>query len=213
MNTWASGSGDQENISLQLAVTMMFLDWIYLSFLSWYLAKVWPSEYGTHEPWYFICLPNYWINTFCGCCGISADKVFSYSQVQQGQKVMAESDVPVEEITTDLAAQVDAKQCVDIRNLFKVFKTNTGPKVAVDNLNLTMYSGQITALLGHNGAGKTTTIGMLTGLFPADGGTAIIEGFDINNDMHEIRRNLGVCPQHDIVSSLRTFFQLVSSIF
>ena len=29
-------------------------------------------------------------------------------------------------------------------------------KVAVDGLNLTMYSGQVTALLGHNGAGKVS---------------------------------------------------------
>lgn len=36
--------------------------------------------------------------------------------------------------------------------------------VAVDNLNLNIYKGQIFALLGHNGAGKTTTISLLTGL-------------------------------------------------
>ena len=36
-------------------------------------------------------------------------------------------------------------------------------KVAVAGTNLTMYKGQITALLGHNGAGKTTTMSMLTG--------------------------------------------------
>lgn len=36
-------------------------------------------------------------------------------------------------------------------------------KVAVEGMNLKMYEGQITALLGHNGAGKTTTISMLTG--------------------------------------------------
>ena len=36
-------------------------------------------------------------------------------------------------------------------------------KVAVDDLNLNMYKGQITALLGHNGAGKTTTMSILTG--------------------------------------------------
>ena len=62
-----------------------------------------------------------------------------------------------------------------------------------------MYSGQITALLGHNGAGKTTAIGMLTGLFPPTAGHAIIEGKDINEHMAEIRKNLGVCPQHDIL--------------
>lgn len=36
-------------------------------------------------------------------------------------------------------------------------------KKAVDNLNLNMYRGQVTALLGHNGAGKTTTMSILTG--------------------------------------------------
>ena len=35
--------------------------------------------------------------------------------------------------------------------------------MAVDDLNLNMYKGQITALLGHNGAGKTTTMSILTG--------------------------------------------------
>ena len=54
----------------------------------------------------------------------------------------------------------------------KVFSTVAGPKVAVDGLNLRMYSGQITALLGHNGAGKTTTISMITGLIKPSSGTA-----------------------------------------
>lgn len=36
-------------------------------------------------------------------------------------------------------------------------------EVAVDKLNLNLYVGQITALLGHNGAGKTTTMSILTG--------------------------------------------------
>ena len=36
-------------------------------------------------------------------------------------------------------------------------------KVAVNKLDLNMYNGQITVLLGHNGAGKTTTMSMLTG--------------------------------------------------
>ncbi|KIH66085.1 hypothetical protein ANCDUO_03583 [Ancylostoma duodenale] len=37
-------------------------------------------------------------------------------------------------------------------------------KKAVDRLNLRIYRGQITALLGHNGAGKSTTFSMLTGV-------------------------------------------------
>lgn len=44
---------------------------------------------------------------------------------------------------------------------------NPGPKqkIAIDKLNMTMYEGQITVLLGHNGAGKTTTMSILTGLY------------------------------------------------
>ena len=34
----------------------------------------------------------------------------------------------------------------------------TGKKLAVKNLNLNFYEGQITCFLGHNGAGKTTTM-------------------------------------------------------
>jgi ABC-type multidrug transport system ATPase subunit len=103
-------------------------------------------------------------------------------------------------VTANLSQQVQAGTCVDIQDLYKEFDTPQGhKKVAVDGLNLTMYSGQITALLGHNGAGKTTTIAMLTGLIPPDTGTAVIEGYSIAEDMDEIRRNLGVCPQHDIL--------------
>ena len=87
-------------------------------------------------------------------------------------------------------------------------------KKAVDGLSLTMYQGQIFALLGHNGAGKTTTISILTGLIEASAGEASVIknhknimillifkvfGMDILNDMDQIRHYLGVCPQHDIL--------------
>ena len=54
-----------------------------------------------------------------------------------------------------------------------------------------MYEGQITALLGHNGAGKTTTISMLTGLFPPSSGTAVVNGYDIIENITGVRESLG----------------------
>jgi ATP-binding cassette subfamily A (ABC1) protein 3 len=62
-----------------------------------------------------------------------------------------------------------------------------------------MYNGQIFALLGHNGAGKTTTISMLTGLIEANEGVAEVFGTDIFANMGEVRKFLGVCPQHDVL--------------
>jgi len=43
------------------------------------------------------------------------------------------------------------------------FGSGASKKVAVKDVCLNMYEGQITALLGHNGAGKTTTMSILTG--------------------------------------------------
>jgi ABC-2 type transport system ATP-binding protein len=53
-----------------------------------------------------------------------------------------------------------------VRGLVKKF----GEKTAVKGVDMTMYNGQIFALLGHNGAGKTTTISMLTGLIEPSSG-------------------------------------------
>ena len=44
------------------------------------------------------------------------------------------------------------------------FGSGVNKNIAVNNVCLNMYQGQITALLGHNGAGKTTTMSILTGV-------------------------------------------------
>lgn len=68
----------------------------------------------------------------------------------------------------------DAEAAISISKLRKQFTTtDSGVKHAVDGLDLDIYRGQITALLGHNGAGKTTTISMLTGTMPASSGTML----------------------------------------
>jgi ATP-binding cassette subfamily A (ABC1) protein 3 len=51
------------------------------------------------------------------------------------------------------------------------------------------------ALLGQNGAGKTTTMSMLYGALKPTSGDAFIYGHSIKNNMEEIRRIIGVCPQ------------------
>lgn len=57
-----------------------------------------------------------------------------------------------------------------------------------------MYNDQISCLLGHNGAGKTTTISMLTGMIGITKGTAKVYGLDIESQMNEVRKIMGVCP-------------------
>ena len=86
-------------------------------------------------------------------------------------------------------------ECLLVKGLVKEF----GPKIAVNGCDFSMYNGQIFALLGHNGAGKTTTISMLTGLLEPTAGSAKVFGTDMFNNMEEVRKILGVCPQHDVL--------------
>ena len=71
--------------------------------------------------------------------------------------------------------------------------------LAVNQLNMKVVEGQIMALLGHNGAGKTTTISMLTGLFPPTSGTILVNGFDVTKEIDQVRKGLGICPQHNVL--------------
>lgn len=52
---------------------------------------------------------------------------------------------------------------LDVSIQIKDLRKNFGSVYAVRDMNLNVYKGEITALLGHNGAGKTTALSILTG--------------------------------------------------
>lgn len=84
-----------------------------------------------------------------------------------------------EQVNEGFKAQKQNNQTIKIQNLGKVYPNG---KVAVNNLNLTMYSDQIFVLLGHNGAGKTSTISMISGKLPITAGNINILGYDTLED-------------------------------
>ncbi|OMP11195.1 ABC transporter A, ABCA, partial [Corchorus capsularis] len=104
-----------------------------------------------------------------------------------------------EAISLEMKQQEIDSRCIQIKDLHKVYATKKGKCCAVNSLQLTLYENQILALLGHNGAGKSTTISMLVGLLPPTSGDALVFGKSILTDMDEIRQELGVCPQNDIL--------------
>lgn len=85
----------------------------------------------------------------------------------------------------------DLKDTLRISNLKKVFD---GKKVAVNDVTISIFKGQIFALLGHNGAGKTTTIQMLTGLLAPTSGSATVFGCDAFAELDTLQEIMGVCP-------------------
>src|SRR3970282_1655784 len=69
-----------------------------------------------------------------------------------------------------------------------------GPVVAVDDLNLTIPSGEVYGLLGPNGSGKTTTILMLLGLTEPTAGQVRVLGNDPSRNPLAVKRQVGYLP-------------------
>lgn len=61
---------------------------------------------------------------------------------------------------------------LELRGLSKVF----GGTRAVDDVSLTLGSGEVLALLGQSGAGKSTIIKMLAGVYTPTSGEIILQG-------------------------------------
>ncbi|KAI6654313.1 ATP-binding cassette sub-family A member 3-like [Oopsacas minuta] len=159
---------------------MMTLVCVVQFLLTWYLDEVLPKTFGLRKPFYFPFTSSYWCGSSVKCC--------SRSRVNSSNSVMTNDVFEVEPDDIEVGIQIEG-----------ITKKYTRKKIALDNLRLNMYRGQITALLGHNGAGKSTLISILTGLIPPTNGNAYIYGMNIHNEMDSIRNHLGICPQSNIL--------------
>tara|TARA_B100000902_G_scaffold365451_1_gene386418 strand:- start:8 stop:727 length:720 start_codon:yes stop_codon:yes gene_type:complete len=83
----------------------------------------------------------------------------------------------------------------------KNLKKKYGQRYVVNDISLSLKTGEIVGLLGPNGAGKTTTFYMLVGLIRSFEGSVLIDQIDISNQpMHiRARKGLGYLPQQPSV--------------
>jgi len=227
--TNANVNTELNNFRFGTTIGMFIFDLFFYMLLALYFERVVPSTYGISLKWNFCCRPSYWRKS---CKYVPAAMYYQYSDddadvihrcirscnkpaagsdavelsaaasdVQKGENMS--SNPNIEPPNADLAPLAKVK----VRGLRKEFPNlnpAAPPIVAVNNVSLDMYEGQIFALLGHNGAGKTTTINILTGMYPSSGGNADIYGHSLQTDLSEIRQSLGVCPQHNILFDLLT---------
>jgi ABC-2 type transport system ATP-binding protein len=80
---------------------------------------------------------------------------------------------------------------ITVSHLFKKF----GSFTANDDLNFTVYKGEIFGFLGANGAGKTTAIKILCGLSKPTSGEATIAGYDVYTQTNQIKNSIGYMSQ------------------
>ena len=184
--TWSNIDQLHGGFRFSTCLLFLFFDSILYVVLTLYFDRVWPSKYGQRRhPLFFIP-------------GIM--KRINYEEVEAVDTESAQLQGDHEKGPSRFEVVDDKNPLIRIRNLKKTFRTWSGSLVrAVNGINLDIFEGSVFCLLGHNGAGKTTTIAMLTGSLHSTSGDAWINGQSMLADMDMIRKNLGVCPQHDVL--------------
>lgn len=82
---------------------------------------------------------------------------------------------------------------IKVENLTKTYDTQH----AVNDISFEIKKGEIVGFLGPNGAGKSTTMKMITGFVEATQGNITVAGIEVNDDLNEIRKNIGYLPEHN----------------
>ncbi len=80
---------------------------------------------------------------------------------------------------------------IEIKGLRREF----GKTVAVQNLDLTIYKGEVFGLVGPDGAGKTTTLRLLAAIMDPTAGSASVAGFDTVREAEAIKERIGYMAQ------------------
>ncbi|KAM6332822.1 glucosylceramide transporter ABCA12 [Podargus strigoides] len=189
-----------DNTSFGWMCWLILIDSFIYFILGWYIRNVFPGRYGMAAPWYFPLLPSYWIE-YNSYFPLWNEKrrglLFTKLMLRKGAALNNKICAPPPHLEPE---PTHLTLGVSLHGVTKIY----GSKAAVDNLSLSFYEGNITSLLGHNGAGKTTTISILTGLFPTSSGTIVVYGKDIRTDQEVIRKNMGVCMQHNVLFNYLT---------
>ena len=96
---------------------------------------------------------------------------------------------------------------IELQNVRKSF----GPVEVLKGVNMTVYPGKVTALVGDNGAGKSTLIKGLSGAQPYDSGDVSFEGAPITlnspkdasgHAIEVVYQDLSLCENLDIVQNM-----------
>ncbi|WP_033346453.1 ATP-binding cassette domain-containing protein [Catenuloplanes japonicus] len=102
---------------------------------------------------------------------------------------------------------MSATPLLELRGIDKGF----GPVQVLRDVNLTVYPGEVTALVGDNGAGKSTLVKCVSGIYAIDSGQIFFEGLPVSVNsprdaatlgLEVVYQDLALCDNLDIVQNM-----------
>ena len=95
---------------------------------------------------------------------------------------------------------------LDAHDLVRIVE---GDKCILDHVSVSIYPGELVALMGPSGAGKTTLLELLTGQRRPNGGKVLFNGQDLHDQVCSLRDRIGYVPQEDVMHRDLTVFQVL----
>ncbi|KAF9413059.1 hypothetical protein BGZ94_000850 [Podila epigama] len=200
----------------QVIIALVIETFVFLA-LAFYLTEVFPTEFGVRQPWHFIVSGPY-KRLFgkkektkraddlegqrrvdaTGNGGALSARERIQGEIPLDPEEVKFEDMDVKQERRRVLADEFAPDCpLVMKNMRKVYPSNK--KLAVKNVTFAVERDTIFGLLGPNGAGKTSLIHILTGLYEPTEGWARLAGYELDLEIKDVYRNIGVCPQHDIL--------------
>jgi ABC-2 type transport system ATP-binding protein len=103
---------------------------------------------------------------------------------------------------------MDTPNAVELKSVTKRYDE----LVAVNNIDLTIPTGEIFALLGPNGSGKSTTLKMLLGLVQPTAGSVTVLGLDVQKEPVAVKQQVGYVPESPSVYEFLTGIEYLDFI-
>lgn len=179
----------------------MYLQNTILFALAGYLSYVTPSEFGVRRPWYYALY-----RVFRQCLGIRKRREVAESESIDETELLEMSRASDDELVKKERYEVLSTRKYEnaplvIKNIKKIYHRNNInlSNCAIDGVTFAIEEGNVFGLLGCNGAGKSSLLGILTGLFESTSGTAFVAGYDVSKETKHVYRNIGICPQFNIL--------------
>lgn len=96
---------------------------------------------------------------------------------------------------------------IEAKELTFSYKSESGKKVVLDNLNLNIEKGSFTAVIGHNGSGKSTFAKHINAILLPQGGSITVCGIDTGDEkrLYELRKAAGMVfqnPDNQMVATI-----------
>ncbi|KAM7303136.1 ATP-binding cassette sub-family A member 2-like [Ixodes scapularis] len=162
---------DLDNVTLKDVWLAMAAYFPVFLIVIWYLANALPTLREIPRPFYFPVMLSYWRPVH---------------PTPRAGRPMKAKDANLFE-----SAPEGAKAVISVEALTKVY----GSSKALANVDLEIYEGQLTVLLGQNGAGKTSLINIIAGLQRATVGIVRVRGNDPTINVAAVRETMSFCPQ------------------